>query len=284
MTNRFISTLVTIRPTLIVLLLLYFPSGYTAEQPEGKWHNTGAAKTAVFIGGAEGGEAWSWFPQQIQGLKEQGFNVYQTEYFRYPETFLENIDLQYFVAVIKWLTETQQQTEINVIAHSRGTEAATWLASQHNAITKLVLIAPASHFFQGVQPSLEATFEQPTSAWRNGQKNIAFVPYNVNDELKQQTIEYAMKGQLCPCSKAVYEASIKSANKGTDLPVNTIKANVLLVAADDDPVWPALPMAKALKSRMENAGIHAELTSVKGGHTLHQEPKVWQKISAFVSQ
>lgn len=272
-----------LKTVLLCLFLLQLSTSYADAVPKGIWHKTGGEKTVVLIGGAEGGEAWGYFPQQIAALKAQGYNVFQSEYFRYPDSFLENIDLNYFSEVIQWLTEQQTQSEILVIAHSRGTEAATWLAAEHEVIKKLVLIAPASHFFQGVQPSLEATFSHPTSAWRIGDNSIAFVPYKVTEALKQQTIEYAMKGQLCPCSKSVYLHSIAAALPGSELPVNSIKADVLLMAAADDPVWPALPMAKNLAGRMQSAGIKATLSIQSGGHSLHQDADAWQKVVDFLA-
>lgn len=266
---------------LFILFILQVQLCYAENIPAGKWHDVGAKETVLLIGGAEGGKAWQFFPEQITELKESGFNVYQSEYFRYPDTFLQDIDLHYFSDIVDWLMKVKKQSAIKIIAHSRGTEAATWLAAEFSSIAGLVLISPASHFFQGVQPSLEATFERPTSAWKAGDAGIPFVAYKLTEDLKQQTIKYAMKGELCPCSKAVYQTSLDYADPDSQLPVGTIQAKVLLLAGKDDLIWPALSMAKNLQKRMQKANVQARLAVHSGGHNLHQDPSIWQSIVKF---
>lgn len=268
-----------------IMILLLTLSQAVLAQPIGEWfQNDHSDKAVILIGGAEGGLGWAGLIQQIDQLKLSGYSIFQTAYFNYPNTaaLLEEIELEYFKQVVDWVAE--KKLTIIIIAHSRGTEAAQLISNNNNKVDKLVLISPASHVFQGIKLTVEATLNDRRSAWKENGKALGFINFDISPEQIKLTEEAAKNSQMCQCIFDIYQQSLAKANQSTRIAINKMSSDILLVSSDSDPIWPAQLMATMIeKTMIENAGIVTHWRE-DGGHMPHTQAEVWQRIIQFTKK
>ncbi|MBD8525044.1 alpha/beta fold hydrolase [Pseudomarimonas arenosa] len=259
--------------------LFLFAAQVSAGTPAGEWSvSADSRRAAILIGGAEGGLAWQYLPQQVEALQQAGFSVFRTAYFNHAGTsaLLQEIELDYFRRVIEWVAE--QNDDLVIVAHSRGSEAALLSAIGNDKVDKLVVIAPASHVFQGIERSLEATVSRRRSAWAEAGQPLPFVPFDINQAQMEETALAAEKGEMCACVLDVYRQSLAKAAAETRIAVESIDATVLFVSSDSDPIWPSAQMADTMMASRQQAGKRSEHWRLQGGHMPHADGAVWQRI------
>lgn len=205
--------------------------------PEG----SGRHPALLVLGGSEGGLAAS-SGVGISFVK-QGYAVLALAYFQeegLPKS-LENIPLEYFDTAIDWL---QQQPDVDpdsigVIGGSRGSEAALLLASRNPSIKAVMAFAPSGVVWQGLN------FANPMNmgpAWTIDGKAL---PYLAPD---------GMKYRPGASMKPMFDSAL-AGNPGADIdiPVERIKAPILLLSGKADALWPSYDMSEAIMARLKAA-------------------------------
>lgn len=270
---------------LLLFVLVLFSCSIRAEVPVGEWLPAkGGDKAVILIGGAEGGLAWQYLPDQIDILQAAGFSVFRTAYFNHSKMpgLLEEIDLDYFRRVIDWVAA--QNREVTIIAHSRGTEAALISAIDNDKLNRLILISPASHVFQGIKMSLEATVNDRRSAWSRDGKALPFVPFDINDSQLEETEAAAEKGEMCACVLDVYRQSLARAEPEARIVVERVEASILFVSSELDPIWPATKMADSMVAQRRELGKQSIHWKLSGGHMPHAAEDNWQRIVDWIKR
>lgn len=209
--------------------ILYRPAG---DRP---------APALIILGGSEGGLQAS--SRVGAGFVKHGYAVLALAYFMdegLPPS-LENIPLEYFDKAVDWL-KTQPgiaSDRIGVIGGSRGSEAALLLASRRVDIKAVAAFSPSGIVWQGLN------FQNPMNmgpAWTAGGKALPFVAPN--------GMLYRPGDAMAP----MFETVISEADTRpqTNIPVEAIKAPILLVSGKADALWPSYAMGERIAARLKS--------------------------------
>ena len=209
----------------------YMPEG-TARRP-----------ALLVLGGSEGGLSAS--SGVGVSFAKQGYAVLALAYFMedgLPQS-LENIPLEYFDKAVEWLKRQPgvYANAIGVIGGSRGSEAALLLASRNTSIKAVMAFAPSGVVWQGLN------FANPMNmgpAWTVDGKALPFVTPD------------GMKYRPGAAMKPMFDAALATeTRKDVDIPVERIKAPILLISGKEDALWPSFDMGEAITKRLAAANF-----------------------------
>lgn len=212
----------------------------------------------IVLGGSEGGlQAASGVGA---GFTKNGYAVLALAYFMdegLPQS-LENIPLEYFDKAVDWLKAQPgiDKDAIGVIGGSRGSEAALLLASRRDDIRAVAAFAPSGIVWQGLN------FRNPMNmgpAWTVDGRALPFV---IPDG-RAYVPNAAMKPMF---DNVLGEADTRPE---INIPVENIKAPVLLVSGGADALWPSYTMSERIVARLKEKNFAypvTHLTYETAGH------------------
>jgi uncharacterized protein len=199
----------------------------------------------LVLGGSEGGLGVE-MTAVARGLHEQGYSVLHQSYWRAPgqKDKLEGIALETFDAALDWLKARPEvdPERIAVVGWSRGSEAAQLIALAHPEIRAIVLGMPSNAVWAGFD--WNDMFASLPSAWTRGDKGL---PYLTVDEIGM-TMDFYAPDWIAKLK------SVQTARSEVLLPIETIKAQVLMICAEKDSVWPSCPMSRLAEERAKAGG------------------------------
>ena len=205
----------------------------------------GAAKrpALLVLGGSEGGLGAS--SGVGASFTKDGYAVLALAYFMedgLPQS-LENIPLEYFDTAIDWLKRQPgvDANAIGVIGGSRGSEAALLLASRNASVKAVMAFAPSGVVWQGLN------FANPMSmgpAWTVDGKALPF--------LTPDGMKYRPGAAMKPMFDAALTGEVR---RDVDIPVEQIKAPILLISGKEDALWPSWDMGEAIVQRLAAANF-----------------------------
>jgi dienelactone hydrolase/uncharacterized protein (DUF2141 family) len=209
----------------------YMPEG-TAKRP-----------ALLVLGGSEGGLGAS--SAVGASFTKQGYAVLALAYFMedgLPQS-LENIPLEYFDTAIDWLKRQPgvDADAVGVIGGSRGSEAALLLASRNPSVKAVMAFAPSGVVWQGLN------FANPMNmgpAWTVDGKALPFITPD------------GRKYRPGAAMKPMFDAALATeTRKAVDIPVENIKAPILLISGKEDALWPSYEMGEAIVKRLAEANF-----------------------------
>lgn len=147
---------------------------------------------------------------------------------------IEAIPLEYFEPAKTWLLQKSKAKELAVVGWSKGAEAALLLSTIDDRIRKVVAIAPSHVVWPGIIPGQQRA---PLSSWTMGDRNLNFVPYQANANIRSL--------------RDLYENSLLNtqAVEKAQIEIEDSKADLLLFSGGQDSVWPANSMAQEICKR-----------------------------------
>jgi uncharacterized protein len=228
----------------------------------------GPQKAVVLIGGSEGGRSWSYHPDFIQELIDQGFCVLSLAYFgtnKLPKN-LRAIPLEYFYRAFLWLS-TQKNLVIPdnyaLVGVSRGAELALLLGSRYPQVKAVVAIDPSSVVFPGPPTSLLDAIGKQHSAWSEKGQELTFVriPYSWT----------TLKGMATGKRTRMFENALEDTVQvnAAAIPAEKIRGPVLLISFKHDQVWPSSLMCGQIATRLCDSSFnyYYEHADYNGGHS-----------------
>ena len=139
-----------------------------------------------------------------------------------------------------------------VMGTSFGAEAALLVGAVDPRVTAVVACAPTSVVWSGVDED-----GRQTSHWTWQGEPLPFVPF----------VEDWVPDSDPPAYRGLYEASLQHAPEDAVIPVERITGAVVLVAGEDDQVWPAAEFARRIEERRREHGLLARVVRGPGaGH------------------
>ncbi len=213
----------------------------------------------VGLGGAEGGNIWlrPRLQKQRQRFEDAGYAFLAVGYFGLPNT-PEKLDRIALEGVQQAIVRAQSDPAVSdtcaiVLGGSKGGELALTLASQFTDVDAVIALAPGDTVFPAHTDAMN------TSSWALNQQPLAFaqMPWAATFDL--------LRGDLL----AVMERILADESaEAAAIAVERINGPVLLIAADNDEMWPAKRMSERMMRRLDQHGfghVH-ELAVVAGDH------------------
>jgi hypothetical protein len=204
----------------------------------------GRAPGVLFLGGSEGGIS-DKMTETAVALQREGYSVLVPSYFGAPgqPKHLELIPLETFDRALAWLRARPEVDPARLVLGgvSKGAEAALLVATRHPELRAVVAGVPSSVVWPGIK---FGTLNNPSS-WMLGGRPLPMLPYG--------PIRFRI---LLGDIGVVYRDGIKkvSSHTAAQIPVEEIKAPVLVVCGEADKLWPSCLMSRQLRTRAEAHG------------------------------
>ncbi len=193
----------------------------------------------LVLGGSEGGVPLA----KAAWLASHGFVVLALAYFHYEDLppDLAAIPLEYFGKALAWMASRSEvaSDRIAVVGTSRGAELALQLASMYPQIKTTIAYVPANVRFPSCCGDLAVPY-----AWTWRGQPLTFVP----------------RGHF----------SDRQAQMEATIAVEQIRGPVLLIAGEDDGVWPSASMATDIANRLRHSRFPYQLELLKYPHAGHR--------------
>ena len=178
-----------------------------------------------------------------------------------PET-LTNIPLEYFEKAIRFLQKHERVDEdrIGVIGGSRGGELSLLLGSTYPEIKCVIGYVPSIYRCPGA--------EGP--AWTLNGIPLPFVS-STGDEKIIADIQKSIAAGEATSFLPMFNSIINDleAIKGTEIPIENINGNILLISGQDDQLWPSTRMSEIAIERLTAKSFEFEymhLSYPNAGH------------------
>lgn len=207
----------------------------------------------ICFGGSEGSPNF----ENAKRLAKDGYETLALFMFgmKNQEQTLRKIPLEQFEDVINYVNKNIKDNKpISVLGASKGAEYALNLASKYPEIDNLILISPSSYNFAGLD------FKDYGSSWTYKGKELPYI------DIKKSSFKSFLKNVIVPNiikSPISYKETYKSAIEKDSLSqeklisVKNVKANILMIAGEDDLMWDSLAMAKKIKDQNPNAKVYS---------------------------
>lgn len=208
-----------------------FANYYPAKGP-------GPHAAVVVLGGSEGGLG-TGAVREAKALQAEGYAVLQVCYFGCPGTppKLVEVPLETFARGLAWLRAQPgvDPHRVAIIGGSKGSEAALLAAARDPDLKAVIATMPSSVVWPGISytPSM-----QP--GWTEGGKPLPYLPYAIKGPIKSVFDLY---------NSAVLTLATLPQHAEVEIPVERIKAPILLVCGEADTLWPSCPMSDQIVAR-----------------------------------
>jgi dienelactone hydrolase len=203
-----------------------------------------------------------------KAFASNGFATLALAYFRYPGLpgYLEEIPLEYFLGAIEWMQNQKavQKTKLGLVGHSKGGECSLLLASLYDEFHAVVAYVPSAYVWKCVSPNVK-------SCWSFAGKGLPFI----STIETPQEVQQFYRGELSSIKKwftdglaAVEPDLIEKAT----IPVEKIKAPILLASDADDRTWPSSEFCESIIQRLKIHHFPYEykhICSERAGHHVY---------------
>ena len=206
----------------------------------------------LVLGGSEGGVPTS----QATLLASRGHPALAFAYFNYRNRppALVNIPLEQFADAVSWLRTRTKARNVAIVGTSRGTEAAQLTAAHlPQGIGAVVLFAP-SHVSNA---GFGAAVTQPESAWTLRGQGVNYPPARpeLAERMRAAVSRDATRAPGFSAAPYFLEAWTDPAGDTEFvIPVESIRARVLVFAGTADAMWPSAMAAERIAARMAQHG------------------------------
>ncbi|MFE9453921.1 acyl-CoA thioester hydrolase/BAAT C-terminal domain-containing protein [Streptomyces sp. NPDC006739] len=194
--------------------------------------------------------------ERVRLLARQGMTTLSIRWFGGPgqSPGICEIPLETFTAAVDFL-RSHGARRIGVLGTSKGAEAALLTAVHDARVDAVVAMSPTARVWCNVGPGRDGTQHPCRSSWTWRGRALPFVPMDDSWTPAEADGEpVAIRGWY-ELSERTFAGLLPAAG----IPVETARADLLLVAGGDDAMWPSLPFAEQLARRRRSAGATVRL-------------------------
>lgn len=227
----------------------------------------------ITFGGSEGSPGY-WYAREYA---KKGYEVLALFFFgmENQENELVKVPLDFFDEVLTYIEKHIKDGDIITIdGGSKGAELALNLATRYPQIDNLILRSPSAYSFSGLPKD---NYNEVYSSWTWNGKEVPYINIQKSGMLAGSSLFKAFALNEPVSFRASYEAAVKNDTNLEDsrIKVENTKANILIIAGDDDAMWQSDTFAKEIQGkRPENTEVHI----YKGvGHIFSRDKILYSK-------
>lgn len=205
----------------------------------------------ITYGGSEGSPGYD----MALSLAHQGYETLALFFFgqENQEKFLVDVPIDQFEETIDWVENHAENADIiTLYGASKGAEYAANVASRFDEVDHVILMAPASHNFQGLG-------QTEGGSWTFEGEDLPYLSFREADmgAYLGQTI-WPMISYAPITYNATYEPLLESATNLEEarIPIENSEAEILMFAGSDDQMWPSQQMAENIQEARPDAELH----------------------------
>ena len=195
---------------------------------------------------------------------ENGIPALALALFKTKQTgeFLDRVPVEYVEKAIHWL-RNQGYQKIGIDGTSKGSEMALLAASMFPDISCVIARVPSHFVSEGLSGKGKSKGPSGTSCWSYKGKEIPYAPYNKRtfDILKMLMEEKELHIIRFNRDKHVTPETI--------IPVESIKAPILLLSSKNDEVWPSYESSLYIENRLKEKKFEYKVKHVAYDHMSH---------------
>lgn len=195
----------------------------------------------VTFGGSEGG--CNYF-QAIE-LGQKGYEVIALYFFgqnNQPKT-LNKIPLEFFNELLLYTQVNNIDTNtLTLLGGSKGAELSLLLTNFYKEIDNVILYAPSSYVFQGLD------FTNSGSSWTWNSQELPYISFSNSSPWALLSMFNAMIFNYPVSYLQQYQTAIKNSKNTKDalIDIADFKGKILIFAGDNDSMWPSAIMAQKI--------------------------------------
>jgi len=223
----------------------------------------------LILGGSNGG-LYEWL---AQAFASQGFAALTLAYFNYPglPDELVEIPLEYFHRAVAWMKEQPmiKAGRLGVAGGSKGGELALLLASHYEDFQAVVAWTPAAHVWEGLSQKFFSADYVPVSSWSLDGRALPFVPFAYQAEEKEKEKKGEINSYIASHLRSLAQSDPALIQQAR-IPVEKIKAPILLVSGTEDQTWPADKFCREIVAKLQSVRFPYEVKHVSheaAGHS-----------------
>ena len=233
---------------------------------------TGQPRCAVLVLSGSSGRVET---DRVQLLANHGAAALSLRWFgdptsntRQPPGICE-VPLETFTPALNQLASYSDH--LAVLGTSKGAEAALLLAADDPRIRTVAALSPSSVVWANIGPGLNGQESPPHSSWTRAGNPLPFVPYDQawhDKRAAQATTNTTTPAP--PAFRTLYEQSLTTHADhvpAAQIPVESIRGEVILSSGGDDQVWPSDRFARDIVTRRRAHGLSTiHVTLAAAGH------------------
>lgn len=185
-----------------------------------------------------------------------------------PEGITE-VPLEMFIPAVNYLKNTKKIEHISVYGQSMGPIFAVLAAQYIGGIENLIMVSPTHVPFEGTMPDKKTMTGRSIAAFEG--KDIPFVPTDFTNKKVSKYYRHPGAGyRVTGMWIAFYNAyQNKAAEKAAWLHLEKTNARILLIAGDEDEMWPAEYSVNALKAYLDELSYEKDVKVIVYPHGSH---------------
>ena len=219
-------------------------------------------KVLIVMSGSDGGMTLT--KQESGFYHRNGIPALALALFKTKQTprELSRVPVEYVERAIAWLKE-QGYEKIGIDGTSKGSEMALVAASLFPALSCVIVRVPSHFISEGLSGSGKDKAPSGTSCWSYRGKELPYAPYRSRtfDILKMFMREKEMRIIAFNREKDVTPETI--------IPIERIKAPVLMLSSKHDEVWPSFECATIMENKPTDIGFPYPHKHVAYEHMSH---------------
>ena len=207
----------------------------------------GRDRVMIVMSGSNGGMALT--KQEARFYHDNGIPALALALFRTKQTpkALTRVPVEYVERAIGWL-KAQGYAKIGIDGTSKGSEMALVAASMFAQLSCVIVRVPSHFVSEGLSGSGKNKAPSGTSCWSWHGQELPYAPYRSRtfNILKMFLREKEMHIITFNRDKDVRPETI--------IPIERIKAPILMLSSKHDEVWPSFESATLMEERLTQAG------------------------------
>jgi dienelactone hydrolase len=148
-----------------------------------------------------------------------------------------------------------------VAGGSKGGELALLLASQYNDFQAVVAWTPGAHVWEGLSQKYFSPDYVPISSWSLNGRPLPFLQFNSLPEEKEKEKKGELNSYIAAHKRSLAQSDPALIEQAR-IPVEKIKAPILLISGTEDQTWPADEFCREIVAKLQSVRFPYEVKHI----------------------